>query len=383
MIAVTICGSGVMTRRLNKAERHQAAASCRAMFEDGKVERHVTYLASGRYSDCFAVRTSATTTVVAKVSSYREGCLRAMARSMKAGDYKRAEGILMGDAVSISKHVCMVTNLMLARHVTPHLVWSFGGVDARGFYHSALNTHLGPPVRKRLKEFGKDKARLQSRWSHISFHERFHSDLTDFLHATHITSYALKCIIFQVVYTVACLQQTMPGFRHNDLSSNNVFVNYDNKAEPSCTRYCVFDTTMYTAIPNILVAVADWDFAHCRDIVTYTGDPISLQNERIVSGAYNLKPRLNATYDVHFFLTNLLPLVMTRPRAHAETINFIRMVTGRWSDRVDILLPRLEPCRVLQHDYFKELQERPDITLSATYRDHNTSASISSSGPSY
>lgn len=371
-----------MTSRPTKEERHQVSASCKAVFGGPNNSlAAVTYLASGRYSDCFVMRASASIQVVAKVSSYREGSLRAIARSMQGDDYARAKRIFMADAVTISKQVCIVTNLMLARRVTPHLVWSYGGVDRRGFYERALKTHLAPPIRKRLKEFGREKARLQGLWTRISFHERFHHDLTNFLQGNHVTSYTLKCIIFQVVYTVACLQGTMPGFRHNDLSTNNVFLNHDARASPACCAYSIFGADMYTAIPHILVAVADWDFAHCRSPVTYAGTAMELQNERVVSGAYSLKPRDNATYDVHFFLTNLLPLLSPRPRAYAEVISFIKRVTGRWSDRVDILLPRLEPGKVLQNSFFAELLDKPDLPVTASYKLHSDSSSSSSSGP--
>ena len=357
-----------MSSRLAKAERHHVSRACREIFGDVKYQ-HVKYLASGRYSDCFVVRISPTKDVVAKVSSYREGCLRAIARCMHSDNYEKAKQIFKADAVSISKQICTVTNLLLSKGVTPHLVWSFGNLDIKGFVSQAIRTHLAPPLRKRMKECRQEKCDLQLLYSNISFHERFHQDLTDFLHNHHITSYALKCIIFQVVYTIACLQEVMPGFRHNDLSTNNVFVNYDDQDVPhACSRYSIGNHVMYTHIPHILVAVADWDFAYCRNTVTYAGHHINLQNERVVSGAYSLKARENTTYDVHFFLTTLLPRITARPKSYGEVIKFIKMVTGRWSDRVDIFLPRLEPLQVLQHPFFEELREDPGVPVGSTFQ---------------
>lgn len=345
--------------------------ACHDIFEASSVPaQHVKYLASGRYSDCFVVKISPSREVVAKVSSYREGCLRAIARCMQTDRYERARQILKSDAVSISRQICTITNLLLSREATPHLVWSFGGLDSKGFVGQALKTHLAPPFRKRTKECRQEKCNLQLLYSNISFHERFHHDLTDFLHDNHVTAYALKCIIFQVIYTIGCLQQIMPGFRHNDLSTNNVFVNF-GPSQHACSSYTLGQHVMYTNIPNILVAIADWDFAFCKEPVVYGGHTVNLQNERVVSGAYNLKPRTNATYDVHFFLTTLLPRLSGRPRSYSEAIGFMKMVTGKWSDRVDILLPRLEPMELLNHSFFDELREIPAVPVLQFYKVHD------------
>lgn len=356
-----------MTCRVRAADSHHVTALCKSLLAVGLDSERVRYLASGRYSDCFIIRTGNTREVVAKVSTYREGCLRAIARAMQGGDYDKGRRILSGDAVCISNRLAAITNLLLSQCVTPHLVWSFGEFDCKGFLQQASRTRLAPPVRKRLKELQKEGSKLQSLYSNISFHERFKQDLTDFLQDNQVTTYCLKCIIFQVVFTVGCLQHLMPGFRHNDLSTNNVFINDLETTVQACDQYDLEDITMYTCVPNILVAVADWDFAHCQDPVFLTGAEVNLRNERVVSGAYNLKPRPNPTYDVHFFLTTLLQQLQGKPRTHADVITFLRRVTGKWSDRCDIMLPRLEPVTLLHHHFFDELREPPGCPVREVY----------------
>jgi len=357
-----------MTCRIDNAERHHISASCKSLLDSGLNSERVRYLASGRYSDCFSLTVTSSREVVAKVSTYREGCLRAIARCMVVGDYHKAKKILMGDAVCISNKLAAITNLILSRGITPHLVWNFGDFDCKGFFQQACRSRLAVPLRKRMKELQKEGCRLQSLYSNVSFHEKFHFDLTDFLHNNHVTSYCLKCIIFQVIYTVSCLQDIMPGFRHNDLSTNNIFITCREDVQDTANRYMLSDgTSIFTCIPHIMMAIADWDFAHCQNTVSYTGHDVCLQNERVVSGAYSLKPRPNPTYDTHFFLTTLLQQIRNRPRTYKDIIDFLKHVCGKWSDRCDIMLPRLEPSRLLQHHFFDELRETPEIPVAETY----------------
>ena len=328
----------------------------------GLQDDRVRYLASGRYSDCFKVDVGSGMEVIAKVSTYREGCLRAVARAMQGGDYSKAKRVLQADAVSIANSLSSVLNLMLHRGFTPHLVWSYGNFDCKGFAQTALQSRLAPPMRKRLKQLREDGGDLQSLYTNVSFHERFTQDLTDFLEENQVTDYCLKCIIMHIIYTVGCLQAVMPGFRHNDLSTNNVFVKLvrvDKSAPLMYDTYVTPAATLHTCVPGVLVAVADWDFAHCHDKFTFGSTEFHLRNERVVSGAYQLKAMPNPTYDVHFFLTTLLQQIRHRPRTHTSVISFLRAVTGKWSDRTDVLLPRLEPARILNHKFFDELREPP------------------------
>lgn len=352
--------------RLRKGECHRIRVLCETLMERGLQDDRVKYLASGRYSDCFKVDVGGGMEVIAKVSTYREGCLRAIARAMQADDYSKARRILQSDAVSIANSLSSIINLMLHRGSTPHLVWSYGNFDCKGFAHTALKSRLAAPMRKRLKQLQEEGGDLQCLYTNISFHERFTQDLTDFLQEHQVTDYCLKCIIMHVVYTVGCLQTVMPGFRHNDLSTNNVFVKLTevDKSEPlTYDTYQTPQTTLHSCLPGVLVAVADWDFAHCHDRFTFGSSDFYLRNERVVSGAYQLKNMPNPTYDVHFFLTTLLQQIRHQPRTHTPVIAFLRAVTGKWSDRSDVLLPRLEPRKLLQHHFFDELREPPRGTV--------------------
>lgn len=365
-----------MGGRLRKADSHRITQFCRALVDRGLQDDRVRYLASGRYSDCFLVTASPDVQVVAKASTYRDGCLRAVARAMQKGDYDKAKAVLQADAVGIGGRVARVTNLMLHNDVTPHLVWAFGDFDCKNFAQAATGTKLGPSMRKRLKQINRENGQLQQLYTNLSFHEKFSQDLTDFVRDSCVTTYCFKCIIAQVVFTVACLQHVMPGFRHNDLSTNNVFVRVREAAPDRYDHYSLGGSSFYTCTPGVLVAVSDWDFAHCQDPFEYGGHQVCLRNERVVSGAYQLKPTRNPSYDTHFFLTTLLQQLRDRARAHGEVVAFLRAVTGKWNDRTDVYLARLEPQALLAHAFFDELRATPPGTVRHRFTPdgQNTSA---------
>jgi hypothetical protein len=159
----------------------------------------------------------------------------------------------------------------------------------------------------------------------------------------------LKTLIFQVVYTLACLQKLFPGFRHNDLSSNNVLV---KPAPPECTRYAFADMhPVYTSTP-FLAALADFDFTHVpnHDV---------LSNERVLSGKYKIQAHPNNSYDTHLFLNSIYKCLKRRRKSQAlcpQTWRFMAgLHLGKYAERLDVHIPHLVPRCVLSHQYFASL----------------------------
>ena len=144
----------------------------------------------------------------------------------------------------------------------------------------------------------------------MSFHERFDTDLTEFLDDYECSEYALMCIVFQVVYTLGALQCMLPGFRHNDLSTNNVFVKMVTKrAEQrlhACSEYSMHGRTFWVRMPYLFVALCDWDFAHATGGCRLQGlEGLRVRNERVLSGEYGVRSAGNDSYDTHYFLATL------------------------------------------------------------------------------
>jgi hypothetical protein len=77
---------------------------------------------------------------------------------------------------------------------------------------------------------------------HVILSESAETSLTDLISKRQLTSYQLRVILFQIVYTLAAIQKIFPSFRHNDLHLSNVLVQkLDTQQLPRGTNnYCIY-----------------------------------------------------------------------------------------------------------------------------------------------
>lgn len=103
----------------------------------------------------------------------------------------------------------------------------------------------------------------------------------------------IRILLFQVIFTLAQLQHYYPGFRHNDLTPNNVVL-----AIPRAFTY-------HSGTASWKVGWGDSRFsAHIIDFALAHA-PSHLHNSDIHDGAYEhagLLPEANNVYDLHLFL---------------------------------------------------------------------------------
>ena len=135
----------------------------------------------------------------------------------------------------------------------------------------------------------------QLKYSHVCLMQLYMCNLTSLLRRRCTpTDDLVRALVFQVVYTLACLQQLFPSFRHNDLSTNNVLVKpaEHRRACYNVGGVCFYVSAGYTA------ALADFDFTHvpCHAV---------LSNERVLGGKYGVTGDINPSYDCHLFLSTL------------------------------------------------------------------------------
>mgnify|MGYP003351247979 CR=1 FL=1 len=131
----------------------------------------------------------------------------------------------------------------------------------------------------------------------------------------------MRGLIFQVVYTLACLQAALPGFRHNDLTTNNVLV----KCTPrhAGARYTLGHRAFYLHDMPVAAVLADFDFTHVP------GHPV-LSNERVLGGRYAISACPSPGYDLHVFLKSLHACVQRRARRRLpEACAFLHSQIGR------------------------------------------------------
>lgn len=330
--------------------RASPAPSRPAAHARGAVIRH---LGSGKYSDVFKVQPAGSAPgVVMKVSYYRDDTLCQLIKRAKAGDVQGARIARDMDSIRVSSNFARVT-AGLVQSVSPHFVVVFCDHDCKSFA-----PRLGPLLRERLKQL----TPAQKRYNNVCFMEVFHTNLTKFLTGSSYDENTLRVLIFQVVYTLAALQKRFPGFRHNDLSTNNVLLKRLRVAP--AVEYRIDGQTFRTSAP-VLAALSDYDFTHVPGHV-------GLSNERVMFGKYKVDGRRNDSYDTHFFLKSVLKCIQRRTASLPQTTAFLRRLRLRPQDRQNgTSFPRLRPSALLRDPYFAPLRRAaagagpPGATYSA------------------
>jgi hypothetical protein len=302
----------------------------------GPSELLIRHLGSGKYSDVFSVR-SGSRRLAMKISYYRDGTLSDVARRALRGDLDGAAAARQRDAVCVSWAFSAFT-AGISRSVSPHFVAVHVSRDCDG-----LAERLRPLLAARLRTL----TEAQRRHNNVSFMERFDANVTRYLLLGDLSDAVLCGLIFQIVYTLAALQKLLPGFRHNDLSTNNVLLRY----VPQRTVAYQFESHHFAVCLPVWVAMSDYDFTHVPGHRT-------LSNERILGGKYpQMSASDNPSYDTHLFLKSVHRCLAKRGDSHApRTRAFLASLALRDQDRLAEPMPRLVPAALLRHAYFDVLR---------------------------
>jgi len=312
----------------------------------GKTDKSdtITFIGSGRYSDVFKVSSGGNKAVIMKLSYYRDNTLCDFVSKLKRGDREGARNVKNKDSIMVSSAFANATNLLVIQKASPHFVFVYCNADCR---------NMAPRLQALLKDRIKTSTKIQLKYNNVCFMEQFSSDMTKWMrgNSSTVTDTTVRGALFAVLYTLAVLQKTYAGFRHNDLSTNNVLVKKLRK--PMKTGY-VFDGISYY-IPSmpVLVAVSDYDFTHVPG-------HNALSNERITGGKYRVTETPNRTYDTHFFLKSVLKaLSAKKPNILPATRIFLKSLPFQKEDRLDLVeIPGMDPASLIQHPYFKKFRTK-------------------------
>ena len=151
-------------------------------------------------------------------------------------------------------------------------------------------------------------------------------DLLDFIrnHSDKIKTSHWRNIFFQIIATLAVIQDKYPSFRHNDLKANNVLLQYI-KPEKKEFKYLINGKEYI--IPNIGIQIKLWDF-------DFGCIPDIVDNEKVSAkwtSKINVKPIRNRYYDLHYFFNTLVkkgffPEILTSPKIDKSIKDFILRV---------------------------------------------------------
>jgi hypothetical protein len=298
----------------------------------------IKHIGSGKYSDVFLV-SNGRKNMAMKVSYYRDDTVCKFVDRVKKGDLAGALRTKLADAVSVGSAFAKYTRGIMDT-VTPHFVLVFCDIDCKSFAE-----RIPLLTEQRLA----DLTPFQRRYNNVCFMEVFSCDMTKYLTRSSFDETTLRMLIFQVLYTVAAMQRLLPGWRHNDLSTNNVLIK--KIRQPVASSYALGSATFHTQTP-IFVAINDYDFLHVPDHPR-------LENQRVMGGNYKVDGSPNASYDTHFFLKSVLRCIAKKPRSEfAKTVGFLKDIGLKDQDRQNEEIPGLDPETLLAHPYFSPLKKK-------------------------
>lgn len=302
----------------------------------------IAFIGSGRYGDVFRL-TNGRYAVIMKLSYYRDNTLQDFVKSVKQGNHTYARHIKNKDAIMVSNHFSHMANKMMTDKMSPHFVYVYCSADCK---------NLAAKVQALIPQRIKSSTPIQLKYNNVCMMEQFTYDMTKWIRgkARSVNDQTLRICIFGVLYTLAALQKKYPGFRHNDLSTNNVLIKRLNT--PLSLGYTYGNNSFIVRDTPVLVALSDYDFTHVPG-------HHSLRNERVLSGKYKVTEHPNMTYDTHFFLKSVLKSLAATQRQVPECMAFLKSLPFQKEDRLDTQqIMGLEPSLLLQHTYFGPLRTK-------------------------
>ena len=125
----------------------------------------------------------------------------------------------------------------------------------------------------------------------------------------HIRKQEWIYILFQIIYTLSVIQHHYPSFRHNDLSSNNIFVNYkyNKKKIKEYICYKFNNKKFYLKNYGVKIYIGDFDFANINGLY---------DNSKVYSGFQHMgiTKESNSMFDFHLFINYLYYNVLVKTK---------------------------------------------------------------------
>lgn len=206
---------------------------------------------------------------------------------------------------------------LVAAHVTPHITLPVCATPLLPHQVAPLLDGFPDHVIKTMSNEGKYMLMIAEYANHQAVTQLVYKKLKT-LKRKH-ASYIMKCIIYQVVYTLACIHLRLPSFRHNDLHTSNVLLNLIDidlvsalrPDEFQYVRYC--DETGHHVFIDLVACpyrVMLWDFFFSsirpEDAERLAIDPCTPRSSRLGRrGPKGSKSDVNQYFDMNKFLDTL------------------------------------------------------------------------------
>lgn len=184
--------------------------------------------------------------------------------------------------------------------LTPHIVLPVCCFHTDLSIYASCPSDANDKYKKFVKKFKEDSfytngLALISEWASSG-------DLLDFIRVNYKNMKIIhwKVILFQIIFTLAIIQNKYPSFRHNDLKANNILLSKHKNRDRKLLINYHFGDYIYQ-IPNTGLQVKLWDF----DFASIKG---MVDNDKVNdewTDRLNIKNKQNQYYDLHFFFSTL------------------------------------------------------------------------------
>ncbi len=223
--------------------------------------------------------------------------------------------------VKVEIKVQKIVNDLIEQNITPHFNRTYGDsitcsadelLKIKHFIKYFKEYQLGYVSKNIFQDINKVV---------VSFMELGMSDLFEYLiqNAKNVSILEMKCIIFQIYYTLMCIQYHEPGFKHLDLKTDNilVFETDKNKTKGKFNKYKVAGKTFYLPADTIQIKIFDFDFAVSNKI----------ENSKINCDMFaklGLSKKHNPVQDVHYLLNFMLNFRKEYFKYKSGVVDFIK-----------------------------------------------------------
>jgi serine/threonine protein kinase len=189
-------------------------------------------------------------------------------------------------------------------------------------------------------------------------------DLLDYLRKNYKT-FKIKhwqTLFFQILSVLAVITTKYPGFRHNDLKTNNLLVDINDM---SARKYKYELNGQNYIVPNIGFQIKLWDF-------DFACIPNIINNSKVEADwttKININPQQNRYYDIHYFFNTLtrkgfFPEFWTEKEIPDKAKEFVRrVVPEKYASGKNVT----EKGRILNNDEYLTADEilKNDIFFKA------------------
>ena len=202
-------------------------------------------------------------------------------------------------------HMLKLLSYFVIKYKTPHIILPIASFNCNIKPFLTLqndNEKIVPKADKKYTEFIKDYnskkfhknvSILLSEWAN-------RTDLGNFLKENYktITLRQWQCLFFQLIITLAQIQDKYPSFKHNDMKANNILI---EKTDVLCEmQYKIGDLDFSVQSIGRTIFLWDFDFACIEGVID------NKKCYKAWKNGYNISPKQNRYYDIHYFFCTLV-----------------------------------------------------------------------------